>query len=77
MKTMILDIIKSKLATLRDMNNSGNIDYIKMDGILDELEVLYDIITYPVNYKVERISGRIINVKLSFDTISDGVNIEF
>ena len=74
---MILDIIQSKLATLRDMNNSGNIDYIKMDGILDELEVLYDIITYPVNYKVERISGRVINVKLSFDTISDGINIEF
>ena len=33
------DVIKSKLATLRDMNNSGNIDCVKMDVILDELVV--------------------------------------
>ena len=77
MKTMILDAIQSKLATLRDMNNSGNIDYIEMDGILDELEVLSDVITYPVNYKVERVGGRTINIRLSFDTITDGVTIEF
>ena len=76
MKTMILDAIQSKLATLRDMDNSG-IDYIEMDGILDELEVLSDVITYPVNYKVERVGGRTINIRLSFDTITDGVTIEF
>ena len=29
------DVIQSKLATLRDMNNSGNIDCVKMDVILD------------------------------------------
>ena len=74
---MILDAIQSKLATLRDMNNSGNIDDIKMNVILDELELLSKIISYPTSYKVERISGRIINVKLSFDSISDGINIEF
>ena len=75
--TMILDVIKSKLATLRDMNNSGNIDCVKMDVILDELEVLSNIITNPTSYKVETVSGRTINVKLSFDTVTDGINIEF
>ena len=74
---MILDAIQSKLATLRAMNNSGNIDDIKMNVILDELELLSKIIAYPTSYKVERISGRVINVKLCFDTITDGVNIEF
>ena len=74
---MILDVIKSKLATLRDMNNIGNIDCVKMGVILDELELLSKIISYPTSYKVERISGRTINVKLNFDSISDGVNIEF
>ena len=77
---MILDVIKSKLATLRDMNNIGNIDSVKMGVILDELELLSKIIAYPTSYKVERISGRVINVKeynYSFDSISDGVNIEF
>ena len=74
---MILDVIQSKLATLRAMNNSGNIDSVKMDVVLDELELLSKIIAYPTNYKVERINGRTINVKLYFDTISDGVNIEF
>ena len=74
---MILDAIQSKLATLRAMNNSGNIDSVKMDVVLDELELLSKIIAYPTNYKVERINGRTINVKLYFDTISDGVNIEF
>lgn len=74
---MILDAIQSKLATLRDMNNSGNIDSAKMGVILDELELLSKIIAYPTSYKVERISGKVINVKLSFDTISDGVTIEF
>ena len=80
---MILDVIKSKLATLRDMNNIGNIgnigniDCVNMDVILNELELLSKIIAYPTSYKVERISGRVINVKLSFDSISDGINIEF
>lgn len=74
---MILDVIQSKLATLRVMSNSGNIDSAKMGVILDELELLSKIITYPTSYKVERISGKVINVKLSFDTISDGVTIEF
>ena len=74
---MILDAIQSKLATLRVMNNSGNIDCVKMDVVLDELDLLSKIIAYPTNYKVERISGRVINVKFSFDSISDGVNIEF
>ena len=74
---MILDAIQSKLATLRAMNNSGNIDYITMDVILDELELLSKIIAYPTSYKVERISGRTINVKLSFDTVTDGITIEF
>ena len=74
---MILDVIQSKLATLRDMNNIGNIDCVKMDVILDELEMLSNIITYPVNYKVEIVSGRTINVKLSFDNTTDGIIIEF
>ena len=74
---MILDVIQSKLAMLRMMNNSGNIDYFKTDIILSELDLLSQILAYPVNYKVERVGGRIINVKLSFDTITDGVNIEF
>ena len=77
---MILDVIQSKLATLRDMNNSGNIDCVKMDVILDELDLLSKIISYPTSYKVERISGRTINVKeynYSFDSISDVVDIEF
>ena len=74
---MILDAIQSKLATLRDMNNSGNIDCVKMDAILDELDLLSKIITYPTSYKVERV-GRVINVKLYFDTTTtDGINIEF
>ena len=74
---MILDVIKSKLATLREMNYNGNIDCVKMDVVLDELDLLSKIIAYPTNYKVERISGRVINVKLYFDTITDGINIEF
>ena len=74
---MILDVIKSKLATLRDMNNSGNIDSVEMGVILDELYLLSNIITYPVNYKVERIDGHSVNVKLSFDTVTDGIIIEF
>ena len=74
---MILDVIQSKLATLRDMNNSGNIDCVKMDVILAELELLSKIISYPTSYKVERISGHSINVKLSFDNTTDGIIIEF
>ena len=74
---MILDVIQSKLATLRAMNNSGNIDSVKMDVVLDELELLSKIIAYPTNYKVERINGRTINVKLYIDTTTDGINIEF
>ena len=70
---MILDVIQSKLATLRVMSNSGNIDSAKMGVILDELELLSKIITYPTS----NISGKVINVKLSSDTISDGVTIEF
>ena len=74
---MILDAIRSKLATIREMNNNGNIDDIKMNVILDELELLSKIISYPTSYKVERISGRVINVKLYFDNTTDGINIEF
>ena len=74
---MILDAIQSKLATLRDMNNIGNIDSVKMGVILDELELLSKIIAYPTSYKVERISGRSMNVKLSFDSTTDGIIIEF
>ena len=74
---MILDVIQSKLATLREMNNNGNIDCVKMDVILDELDLLSKIISYPTNYKVERINGRTINVKLYFDTTTDGIIIEF
>ena len=74
---MILDVIQSKLATLREMNNNGNIDCVKMDVILDELELLSKIIAYPTNYKVERSNGRTINVKLYFDTTTDGIIIEF
>ena len=74
---MILDAIQSKLATLREMNNSGNIDCVKMDVILDELELLSKIIAYPTSYKVKRISGRTINVKVYFNTTTDGINIEF
>ena len=75
--TMILDAIQSKFATLREMNNNGNIDCVKMDVVLNELDLLSKIIAYPTSYKVERISGRVINVKLYFDTITDGINIEF
>ncbi len=78
---MILDTIQSKLATLREMNYNGNIDCVNMDVILDELELLSKIIANPTNYKVERISGRTINVKLyfaySFSYPTDGINIEF
>ena len=74
---MILDVIQSKLATLKDMNNSGNIDCVKMDVILDELEMLSKILANPTNYKVEIVSGRTINVKLSFDNTTDGIIIEF
>ena len=75
---MILDVIQSKLATLREMNNNGNIDCVKMDNILSELEVLSKILASPTTYKVERINGRTINVKMSFGNfIDDGLNIEF
>ena len=50
---MILDVIQSKLATLREMNNNGNIDCVKMDVILSELEVLSKILASPTTYKVE------------------------
>ena len=74
---MILDAIQSKLATLRAMNNSGNIDSVKMGVILDELDLLSKIIAYPTSYKVERISGKAMNVKFSFDNTTDGIIIEF
>ena len=73
---MILDAIQSKLATLRDMSNSGNIDCVKTDVILDELDLLSKIISHPTSYKVERV-GRVINVKPYFDNNTDGINIEF
>ena len=77
---MILDVIQSKLATLRDMSNSDNIDCVKTERyntmILDELELLSKILAHPTSYKVERISGHSMNVKLYFDT-TDGINIEF
>ena len=50
---MILDAIQSKLATIRAMNNSGNIDSVKMDVVLNELDLLSKIIAYPTNYKVK------------------------
>ena len=74
---MILDVIQSKLATLRDMNNSGNIDCVKMGVILDELDLLSKIIANPTSYKVERISGHSMNVKFYFDNNTDGIIIEF
>ena len=74
---MILDAIQSKLATLREMNNSGNIDCVNMDVILDELELLSKILANPTNSIVERINGRTINVKLYFDTTTDGITIKF
>ena len=77
---MILDVIQSKLATLRDMSNSGNIYCVKTERytmILDELELLSKILARPTSYKVERISGHSMNVKLYFDTTTDGINIEF
>ena len=74
---MILDVIQSKLATLRDMNNSGNIDCVKMGVILDELDLLSKILAHPTSYKVERISGHSMNVKLYFDNTTDGITIEF
>ena len=39
--------------------------------------MLSKIIDYPTSYKVERIDERTINVKLSFDTVTDGITIEF
>ena len=74
---MILDAIQSKLATLREMNYNGNIDCVKMDVILDELDLLSKIIAYPTNYKVERISGHSMKVKFYFDNNTDGIIIEF
>ena len=77
---MILDVIQSKLATLRDMNNIGNIgniDCVKMDVILAELELLSKILANPTNYKVEIVSGHSMNVKFSFDNTTDGIIIEF
>ena len=74
---MISDVIQSKLATLREMNYNGNIDCVNMDVILDELKLLSKIIAYHNDYKVERINGRTINVKLYYDTTTDGIDIEF
>ena len=75
---MILDVIQSKLATLRVMSNSINtVNHIKMHTILAELELLSKILANPTNYKVERISGHSMNVKFSFDNTTDGIIIEF
>ena len=41
------------------------------------MSLLSKIISHPTSYEVERVSGRTINVKLSFDSITDGINIEF
>lgn len=78
------DAIQSKLATLREMNNSGNtiakasyIDCVKMGVILDELELSSKILAHPTFYKVERISGHSLNVKFYFDNTTDGIIIEF
>ena len=77
LKIMISDVIQSKLATLREMNYNGNIDCVNMDIILDELKLLSKIVAYHNDYKVERINERTINVKLYYDTTTDGINIEF
>ena len=75
---MILDVIQSKLATLREMNNNGNINYVEMDVILSELEILSKILASPTTYKVERVGHGLINIKMSFGNfIDDGLNIEF
>ena len=41
------------------------------------MSLLSNIITNPTSYKIERISGRVINVKLYSDSISNGITIEF
>ena len=74
---MILDVIQSKLATLREMNNSGNIDCVKMDVILDELELLSKVLESPTLYTVKWVSDRRVFVNLLFDNITDGIIIEF
>ena len=75
---MILDAIESKLATLRAMNNSGDIDYITMDVILGEILILSRILTSPTTYKVEKVGEGAINVKMACDNFrDDGIIIEF
>ena len=74
---MILDAIQSKLATLREMNNSGNIDCVNMDVILDELELLSKVLESPALYTVKWASEREVFVNLPFDNITDGINIKF
>ena len=74
---MILDVIQSKLATLKDMNSRGNIDCVKMDVILDELELLSKVLESPTLYTVKWVSDRKVFVNLPFDNITDGINIEF
>ena len=39
------------------------------------MSLLSHILTNPTSYKVATVSGRTINVKLSFDSMSDGINI--
>ena len=63
-KFVTVDVIQSKLATLREMNYSGSINCVDMDIILDELKLLSKIIAYHNDYKVERINERTINVKM-------------
>lgn len=75
---MILDVIQSKLDTLREMNDSGIIDYITMDVILDEILILSRILIAPTTYKVEKVGEGAINVKMACDNFrDDGITIEF
>ena len=75
---MILDAIESKLATLRAMNDSGDIDYITMDVILGEILILTRVISAPTTYKVEKVGERAINVKIACNNFrDDGIIIEF
>ena len=75
---MIFYAIESKLATLRTMNNSGDIDYITMDVILGEILILTRVISAPTTYKVEKVGERAINVKIACNNFrDDGTIIEF
>ena len=74
---MILDVIQSKLATLREMNNNGNIDCVKVNVVLDELELLSKVLESPTLYTVRWVSDRKVFINLPFDTVTDGITIGF